>query len=387
MLQIASKARKEGFRVFTCCPDSRTNRKKKDENTIFIGSRIAHLLHDVFARFTGLTGFFSLISTLKLVNRLKKEKCDLIHLHNIHGNYINFPIFFFYIKKRNIPVVWTLHDCWSFTGRCPYFDMVNCDKWKNGCSACGYSKKLYPQTRIDNTRLMWKFKRMIFSNIPSCVLVTPSIWLSKLVKSSFLKNYPLKTIYNGIDLDVFRPVESKLKTSLGLNEKKIVIGVAFEWERRKGLDVFIELSKQLNDDYKIILVGTNDEVDKLLPSNIISIHKTQNQSELVQLYSIADVFVNPTREEVFGLVNVEALACGIPVVTFDTGGSPECIDSSCGIVVEKNNVESLKKSIEYICSNHPFTKESCINRAQLFDKSNLFGKYVDLYKKMTIGIL
>lgn len=385
MLQIAAKAREDGFRVFCCCPDSRTNRKKKDECTIFIGTRLSHYIHDLFACYTGIAGLFSIYSTCKLVRLMKKEKCSLIHLHNLHGNYINYPILFAYIKKNKIPLVWTLHDCWSFTGRCPYFDMVNCDKWKTGCYGCIYPKSSYPQSMLDNTRLMWLAKRRLFTNAQNCTIVTPSEWLSSQVGKSYLKDYPTEVIYNGVDLDVFYPMESDLKKFF--KGKHIVLGVAFEWERRKGLDVFIELAKQLTDDYKIVLVGTDDRVDQLLPSNVISIHKTQNQKELAQLYSVADVFVNPTREEVFGLVNVESLACGTPVITFDTGGSPECIDSSCGIVVERNDVEELKKAVEHICLQHPFSKEDCINRARFFDKTSQYCKYVDLYKKMTERIL
>ena len=257
--------------------------------------------------------------------------------------------------------------------------MVHCDKWKTGCRGCVYPKDSYPQSRLDNTRLMWQAKRRLFTNIQDCTVVTPSKWLSEQVGKSYLKVYPVEVIYNGVDLDVFYPMESDLKKVF--KGKHVVLGVAFEWERRKGLDVFIELAKQLSDDYKIVLVGTDDRVDKLLPSNVISIHKTQNQKELAQLYSAADVFVNPTREEVFGLVNVESLACGVPVVTFDTGGSPECIDSSCGIIVEKDNVEELKKAVEYICQEHPFSKENCVNRARLFDKKSLYCKYVGIYKK------
>lgn len=382
MLQIAKMARNCGFRVFTCCPDSRTNRERKDDDTLFIGNRLGRYLHILLARFFGIDGFFSIISTLSFIKRMEKEKCDLIHLHNIHGNYINYPILFTYIKKKNIPVVWTLHDCWTFTGRCPYFDMINCFKWKSGCCKCKYSKDAYPQSKLDNTRLMWLVKRKLFTNIKKCTLVTPSMWLSNLVHDSFLNVYSVETIYNGIDLNVFRPMKSDLRQRFGLEAKKVILGVAFEWERRKGLDIFVELSKVLTNDYKIILVGTNDYIDKFLPSSILSIHRTQSQEELAQFYSIADVFVNPTREEVWGMVNIESLACGTPVVSFDTGGCPECVIPSCGAVVKKNDVECLVKEIDKICKQNSIKRENCLERAQVFDRNDQYRKYVDLYKKM-----
>ena len=195
----------------------------------------------------------------------------------------------------------------------------------------------------------------------------------------------MKTIYNGIDLDVFQYTESDFRSRYALENRKIVLGVAFDWGYSKGLDMFVELSERLDEQYQIVLVGTNEKVDRELPENIISIHRVSNQRELSAIYSVADVFVNPTREEVLGLVNIEALACGTPVVTFPTGGSPECIDQSCGVVVETDNSLMLEKEIIRICQNEPFSRESCRRRAMLFDKAERIEEYIQLYRSVLDG--
>ena len=212
-------------------------------------------------------------------------------------------------------------------------------------------------------------------------IVTPSEWLAGLVKESYLKDYPVKVINNGIDLNVFKPTESDFRKKYALENKYIVLGVAFGWGRRKGLDVFIELEKRFDKEkYKVVLVGTDDNVDKLLPENIISIHRTQNQTELAKIYSAADVFANPTREENYPTVNMESVACGTPVVTFNTGGSPEMLDETCGAAVAKNDIDAMYNEIIRICEAKPYSLEACIKKAKGFDKNEKFGEYIRLYE-------
>jgi glycosyltransferase involved in cell wall biosynthesis len=212
--------------------------------------------------------------------------------------------------------------------------------------------------------------------------VTPSYWLAEQVKQSFLKDYPIRVIHNGIDLSVFSPQPSDFRKEYHLEHKKIVLGVSMEWGRRKGLDVFIQLAKSLPEDYQIILVGTNAAVDQQLPDHIISIHHTENVQQLAQIYTASDVFANPTRDEVFGLVNVEALACGTPGVTFQSGGSPECYDETCGAVVPCDDVEAILAQIIRICEEKPFSDGACIAFSRNFDKEKKFGEYVSLYKEI-----
>ena len=209
-----------------------------------------------------------------------------------------------------------------------------------------------------------------------------SKWTASQMKKSFLKDYPVSVIYNGIDLDIFKPTPSDFRKKYGLEGKYILLGVSFGWNKTKGIDVFVELSKRLPENYKIVIVGTNDTVDATLPKEIISIHRTNNQKELAEIYSAADLFVNPTRQEAFGLVNIEALACGTPVITFNTGGSPECIDKTCGIVVEKNDIQGLSDNIIEICERRQFSEENCLARARKFEKESKFQEYIDLYREM-----
>ena len=229
---------------------------------------------------------------------------------------------------------------------------------------------------------MYRLKKKWFTGVKDMTIVTPSQWLAELAKQSFLKDYPVKVINNGIDLSVFKPTESDFRKKYGIPENKyLLLGVAFDWGVRKGLDVFIELFKRLpQEQFQIILVGTNKNIDKRLPKGIISIHRTQNQTELAEIYTAADVFINPTREEVLGLVNIESLACGTPVITFDTGGSPECIDETCGAVVPCGDVNALEKEILRVCKQKIYTREDCIKRAKAFDQNEKYEEYVSLYK-------
>ena len=231
---------------------------------------------------------------------------------------------------------------------------------------------------------MYEKKKVLFKDL-DLTIVTPSQWLADIVKNSFLKDYPVKVINNGINLAVFKPNESNFRQRYGLIDKKIVLGVSFEWGKRKGLDVFINLSKRLNDSYKVILVGADDTIDGILPDNILSIHRTQSQKELAEIYSAADVFVNTTREENYPTVNMEALACGTPVLTFRTGGSPEMLDETCGSVVECDDIDALEEEIIRICSDKPYSKEACINKAREFDKNERFKEYLKLYERINIA--
>ena len=348
-----------------------------------IGSDLGVKLHAIKSRLFGKTGLYSKGATKKFISWLKEYKPDIIHLHNLHGYYINVPMLFDYIKTTDAKVIWTLHDCWAFTGHCAYFDSVGCAKWKTQCEKCP-QKSSYPKSFIDFSDKIYAIKKYCFSDVKDMTIVTPSQWLADLVKQSFLRNYSVTVIYNGIDLDVFHPISGDILKRLNCDGKKVVLGVAYQWGERKGLDVFIELSQRLNDDYRIILVGVDEKLLKSLPQSIIGITRTNSQSELAELYSAADVFVNPTREEVLGMVNIEAIACGTPVITFETGGSPETIDEKCGVVVAKNDIDSLEYWIHEICDKNIFSEEACLKRAQQFDYKDKYRQYVEMYSRKNI---
>lgn len=381
ILQIANIARIENNNIWCCYPRNRDNSKLKD-NTILIGGMFGKRLHARLSEFTGFNGCFSYFSTKKLIRQLIYIQPDVIHLHNLHGWYINLPLLFKYIKHTNRKVIWTLHDCWAFTGHCPHFTMEKCDKWQTGCFKCPRYRD-YPQSFFDNSKKMWKLKKKWFTGVKNLTIVTPSEWLAGLVKQSFLKEYPVKVIHNGIDLNIFKPTESNFRERYSMGKKFIVLGVAFGWGVRKGLDVFIELSKRLdNEKYQIVLVGTDGTVDKQLPKNIVSIHRTQNQTELAEIYTAADVFANPTREENYPTVNMESIACGTPVVTFRTGGSPEILTEKTGSVVDYNDVNAMNSEIIRICETKPYSEKDCLEVAKNFDMKDKFKEYVELYKEI-----
>lgn len=327
----------------------------------------------------GNYGFNSGKATQRMIDTLERTQPDIVHLHNIHGHDCNLEMLFTYFKGKRTKLLWTFHDCWAFTAYCPHFTMMKCEKWRSGCSDCiqrGEYSWLF-----DRSGHLYEKKKALLQGL-DLTIVTPSRWLADLVKQSFLKCYPVYVINNGIDLDIFHPIESEFRIKYHLENKKIVLGVAFDWGKRKGLDVFATLADTLPQNYQIVLVGTNDRIDKQLPHNIISIHRTQNQQELAQIYSAADVFVNPTREENYPTVNMEALACGTPVLTFRTGGSPEIIDQTCGAVVTCDDVGMLEREIVRICTDNPYPETKCVNRAGQFDKNDRFKEYLDLYERV-----
>lgn len=327
----------------------------------------------------GTYGFNSFIATRWLIKKLERIQPDVVHIHNIHGHDCNFETLFHYLKNKRIKVVYTFHDCWAFTGYCPHFTMAKCDRWLDGCGQCPLRKRY--SWFFDRSANTFERKEKALSGL-DMTIVTPSEWLGGLVGQSFLKDYTITVINNGIDLSVFKPTEGCFREKCDLQNKKIVLGVAMMWGMAKGLDVFIRLAKTLPKDYQIVLIGTDDEIDKVLPNNIISIHRTQSQEELAEIYSAADVFVNPTREENYPTVNMESLACGTPVVTFKTGGSPEMIDETCGSVVDCGDVEMLKNEIVRICTESPYSEAACVNKAREFDKNERFKEYVKLYERI-----
>ena len=380
MFHIAQCARERGHIVRTF---SKKWRKQVCPNEFhsYYGTTLENGIHIILYRLIGFQGLFSWFGTRQLVKQLEEFRPDVIHLHNLHDSNICLPILFNYIKKNCIPVVWTLHDCWAFTGQCTYFDMSGCNRWISGCGSC---PQLTAKLPVDCSRYMWKKKQGWFTGVRNMIFVTPSQWLAGLVKQSFLKEYPVQVINNGIDLSVFKPTSSDFRERYGIGfGQYILLGVAFGWGTRKGLDVFVELSQRLDQKkYQIVLVGTDDVVDKLLPENIISIHRTQNQTELAEIYTAADLFVNPTREEVLGMVNIEANACGTPVITFRTGGSPECIDNSSGSVVDREDIDAMEHEIRRICTEKAFSEEDCLERAKFFCMNERFQEYVSLYSSL-----
>ena len=335
--------------------------------------------HQLGTRLLGKHGFYSKHATKDLVEKLKEFDPDIVHLHNIHGHYLNVEVLFKYLKSSNKKVIWTLHDCWSFTGHCAHFDFIGCTKWKTECNNCPQLKEYPISLFFDRSKEAFNDKKRLFNDINEMTIVTPSFWLKNLVSESFLQNYSVKVINTGIDLDLFKPSKNNFKEERSIQDKFMILGVANFWGRRKGFNHFIELSKNLRSDEVIVIVGVTNEQIQELPENIIGIKRTNSIEELAEIYSAADVFINPTLEDTFPTTNLEAMACGTPIITFNTGGSPESVNKKTGLVVEKDNLKVLIDAKNDIREMN-FCKRNISDYAQKYSINNMVCKYLSLYQ-------
>lgn len=347
--------------------------EKYQKYAVRVGSDTDNKLHGLRSRLLDDTGFGSKRATKRFIEWVKSYDPDVVHLHNIHGYYINIELLFRYLAEAKKPVIWTLHDCWSFTGHCAYFDYAKCDRWKTGCHDCP-QKKEYPSSMLaDRSRKNWEIKKKLFTGIEDMVFVTPSEWLAEILGQSYLGKYPVKVINNDIDLSVFKPTEGDFREKNGLTGRKMLLGVASVWDRRKGLKDYIKLSEKLDDNYRIVLVGLSEEQIKQLPENVIGISRTNNTKELAEIYTAADYFINLTYEDNYPTVNLEAQACGTPVISYRTGGSTESA-VKFGTVVEKGAVGEVLKLIQ---SSPKFEKSSDFEES----RGHAVEKYMELYRK------
>jgi len=379
--QIGENILNEGWESFIAY--GRENLPSK--STVFpIGTKIDVMKHVLLTRLTDRHGFGSKKATSKLINEIKKINPDIIHLQHLHGYYINIELLFNFLAKNRAKIVWTFHDCWSFTGHCAYYDLAGCNKWQTECYQCPqlaeYPKSFY----IDQSKKNYIDKKKLFTSLQSMTIVPVSNWLQGEVKKSFLKDYDVRTIHNGIDINQFSYRETTIKKDYKIEDKFLILGVANPWDKRKGLKYFVEMSEKLSDDYKILLVGLTKKQIKELPQNIIGLERTKNIEELAAIYSAADVFVNPTLEDTFPTTNLESQSCGTPVITFETGGSPEAIDQFTGIIVEKGNTEKLIQAVKEVKKNtKSHYSNNCRDRVMdNFDKRSAFKNYIELYKEL-----
>ncbi|SEW39799.1 glycosyltransferase [[Clostridium] fimetarium] len=346
---------------------------------IRIGGKLDVYAHVIKTRLLDLQGFGSKRATIKFINQCKAYNPDIIHLHNIHGSYINIDLLFKYIKEMKLPVIWTLHDCWAFTGHCAYYTYVGCSKWKDCCYDC-IQRNLYPASIFrDNSKKNYIFKKELFNGIENLKITTVSNWLKFEVMQSYLNKYDVQVIPNGIDLDIFKPTESDFRQKFDLENKTIILGVASIWHDRKGLWLFNELADRLDNFYKIVLVGITEKQKNNLSSNILVIQRTNDLMELAEIYTAADLFLNPSIEETFGMVSLEALACGTPVISNKYSANPELINEQCGIIVEDITTQL------YIDAIQKFKTESidileCVKKAQQYNKNSCYKKYLELYE-------
>ncbi len=352
-----------------------------------IGSKFSIAWHVLLTRLFDRHGLGSVIATKRLIKQMKKIQPDIVHLHNIHGYFLNYKILFRFLAKENIPVVWTLHDCWSITGHCPHFEYVKCEKWKTGCYKCPQTKEYPASYFIDSSQSNYQLKKQLFNSVKNMHLVPVSDWLKNILQASFLQNHPICRIYNGIDLDIFYP-QKDLSLAKQLIEKKedsfVILGISSSWQSRKGFEDFIALRKQLDDSFIIVMVGLTANEMQMLPANIIGLEKIHNMQQLGQIYAMADVLVNPTWEDTFPTINLEALACGTPVITYKTGGSVEAVSEKTGFIVEQGNITGLADAVQQIkTQGKAYYSEACVQKAQFsYNKNERFKEYITLYQEI-----
>lgn len=379
--QISAFAIEHGHESVFVCSWSKHKKKPADANEWVMPSFFSRATHMGLSTLFGGDGFHSRHATKKFLKKLDEYKPDILHLHIMHSYFFNVPLLFDYVKKHDIKVVWTFHDCWALTAQCPHFVSINCEKWQTGCSRCPMQKQ-YSLFPTDSAERSYRALKESISGVKSMTLVPCSEWAAGFISRSMFQSYPVRVINNGIDRNVFHPTPSDFREKYHCEDKIVVLGVAFQWLYRKGLDVFQELAEKLPPDYAIVMVGTDEKTDSQLPERIISIHRTKDPYELAAIYSAADMFVNPTREDTYPTVNIESLACGTPVITFRTGGSPEIIDESCGAVVECGDTEGLYREILRVGTERPYPESACLKRAENFDLNEKYAEYLDLFQSL-----
>ncbi len=350
--------------------------------TIF--SKIINRIETKIAKHFLKDGFGNSYATLRLIRQIKKYKPDVVHLHNLHGIFVNVPMLLKFLQKSKIPVVWTLHDCWTFTGHCGYFDYVNCNKWLSGCQNCEHLDLYTPAINKNQVKKYYKLKANAINKLDNVVFVTPSLWLTELAKQSYLKDKQIITINNAIDLTNFKPVDNKTFDNVIDRSKKILLAVACPFSERKGYSDYIKFGQLIDKDiYQLVMVGVYPEqVQELKQYDIVGIPRTYNQVELAELYSLAYCFINMTYEEAFGLVNIEAMACGCPIISYATGGCVEIINERNGILVPKGNYKEILYNLDKI-QDLKQNKQAIIDETiAKYSNEIMIQKYIDIYIKI-----
>lgn len=341
-----------------------------------IGTDFDVKVHGLMTRLFDAHGFGSRRATKQFVKWMKEYDPDIIHLHNLHGYYLHIGVLFHSLKEMNKPIVWTLHDCWAFTGHCVHYTAVGCQKWHTQCHHCGL-KQTYPiSILMDRSEVNYQKKKALFNMPDDITLVTPSNWLAEQVRQSFLGKWSVRTIYNGIDCRVFHNTSSDIRNKYGLKGKKIILGVANIWDARKGLAYMLQLDKLLDANCQIVLIGLTPEQIRKLPKKMIGLFRTENVNELAAWYSAADVYVNVSAEETMGLTTAEAIACGAPVVAFRTTATPEIVGKN-GITVEYGDVHGLATAIQQIIAKEKHFFQIDCDR---FALEKQYQKYLNLYR-------
>lgn len=359
-----------------------------DKSNFSMYSWVGTHIHSFFSRKLCLQGRCSWFQTYRLVRFLREEKPDIVHLHNIHGHYLNYEILFRYLKQVEIPIIWTFHDCWPYTGKCAHYSNAGCSKWKTQCYDCP-NLQTYPDSSFDGSMRNYQNKKRCFANLKNLHIVCNSDWLKSQVEESFFRGTDMYRIYNGVDTTVFCPkTQREVKQAAekyGIDlEKKIILGVSSVWKDDKGLQIFMELAASVPSQYQIVLVGVSRSQKETFPKSVIAIERTENMQELAVLYTLADVLVNASKEETFGMVSAEAMACGTPVVVSSKTACPEIVDQSVGLVVSMESIEEIIEAVQVVCNNGKVKySESCVAKVRKnYSVEEMNRQYYNLYRHL-----
>lgn len=389
MKEIGDLAMANGWESYIAYSKGRDGVPEATSKLVPVGSRLSVAIHGLETRLFDRHGLSSRIATRRFIQEIEKIKPDVIHIHNIHGYFLNYKILFDYLSKCGKPVIWTVHDCWLFTGHCFHYAAAGCERWKTQCKHCP-QKSAFPKSWLmDRASQNYKDKRSAFNSVAEMTIVTVSKWMQEEMSQSFLAGKRFRVIHNGIDTSVFKPVDSAaIRQKYGLGDRHIILGLASIWMKEKGFEDMLQIAQRVRDDEEVVLVGKMTAEQKArLPETVVSIDRTDNQQELAALYSAATAFVNPTWQDNYPTVNLEAISCGTPVITYRTGGSPESIvEDETGFVVEQGDIVGLMACIRFIRQTGKERYSSRCREYALahFRKEDRYQDYIDLYESLTL---
>lgn len=390
MQEIGELAMLHGWKTYMAYSKGRDGIKECKSEIVPVGDVWSTAWHGLETRLLDRHGLASDRATREFVKRIEEIAPDIVHIHNIHGYFLNYRILFDFLSRSGIPVVWTVHDCWLYTGHCYYYSYAGCNKWQTGCGHCPQKKEFPASYFSDRSHRNWLDKKTAFTSMPldKLTIVPVSDWIREEMSRSFLKDYHFQVIHNGINTEVFDVYDATaVRQQYSLGDKHIFLGVASIWSREKGLADFIKMSELIGQDEVIVLVGIKPEDMKLLPKNVVAIARTENIHQLAELYSAADVFINPTWQDNYPTVNLEAIACGTPVVTYRTGGSIEAITDTTGFIVEQGDVAGLVDAARCIIRRGKEAYRNVCRQYAVanFRKEDRYADYLNLYRQLTEG--
>lgn len=360
-------------------------RSVPSESTLIrIGNDFDVKVHGIQSRLFDNHGLASKAATRQFLKKVDEIKPNLVHLHNIHGYYLNYKLLFEYLKEKKIPIIWTFHDCWPFTGHCGYFESIQCEKWKTSCHDCELSKEYPTSWFLDCSSKNFKQKKESFTSIENLYITTVSRWLMSKVEDSFFRNYSIVPIYNFVDEQIFNPgVEKIIRNDYGLDNRSILLGAAANWSPSKGVADFNRLADDLSDKYQVVMVGVTKEVKNQISSNVHCLPRVESPQKLAALYAEADILLNLSRQETFGMTTLEAMACGTPGISYNNTACPEVLSNDTGVIVPTGNIKAVEEAIELIEKKGKKSfRDNCVARANtIFSKNNIISQYFDVYDK------